>query len=68
MRYAARVVITVCLGLAACGEGKPPRVEDTVFDAQVKALEKGREVEQALQQAEQRRREALEHQERGAAP
>lgn len=48
-------LLTAGLALAACGERRePPPVEDTVFDEQVRALDKARSVEE---QAEQRKRE-----------
>lgn len=63
MRYAAIAVTAACLGLAACGEDKPPRAQDTVFGAQVQALEKARAVEETLKQAtEQRRRKEADTQ------
>lgn len=62
MRYMAIAAAAACLGLTACGENKPPRAEDTVFGAQVQALERAREVEETLKRAEQRRREEAEAQ------
>lgn len=48
--------------LAGCGEGKPP--EKTVFDPQIKAYKKAQQVEDNLAQEAQKRREAIEAQER----
>lgn len=48
-------LLAACLALAACGERPaPPPVEETVFQDQVRALDKARAVEE---QAEQRKRE-----------
>jgi hypothetical protein len=49
------VLLATVFALAACGERRePPPVEETVFDEQVRALDKARSVEE---QAEQRKRE-----------
>lgn len=49
----------VCIGLlTACGDSRPP--EKTVFDAQVQALKKAREVDRKVQDAAQQQRERIE--------
>jgi hypothetical protein len=53
------IVLTFMSLLAACGEPKP-ELQDTVFDTQLRALQKARETEEVLKQGERQRREALE--------
>jgi len=57
MRYA--IVGAVCVGLlAACGDSKPP--QKTVFEPQVQALKKAREVGAKVDAAAQQQREQIE--------
>ena len=57
-------LLAVFLGLTACSDSKPP--EKTVFDAQMQALKKAREVESTLQQNAEKQREGIERSESGA--
>ena len=59
-----------CLGIvmviAACAEREPPPpVEETVFADQVKALEKGKSVEDTVEEQARKQREAIEAAEGG---
>ena len=57
MRYA--MVVAVCIGLlAGCGDSKPP--QKTVFDPQLQALKKAREVGKNVDAAAQQQREQIE--------
>ena len=61
-----RVQILVCIlsfvWLGGCSEDKaPPELEDTVFDAQIEALDKARQVENVLQERARRSREDSEN-------
>lgn len=56
MRYGLPILLV--LGLAACGDSKPP--EKTVFDAQVQAIKKARAVEGTLREAAERQRENVD--------
>jgi hypothetical protein len=58
-------LLLVLLGLAACGESKPP--ERTVFDAQVQTLKKARDVEATMQKGADKQRDAIEQSENGSA-
>jgi hypothetical protein len=59
-----RIRVSVCLAallLAACDPGRdepPPDVEDTIFDEQVKALDKARAVEDIQDEHMKKLREA----------
>lgn len=55
-------IVSIAVLLVGCGEGKPP--EKTVFDPQIKAYKKAQQVEDNLAQEAQKRREAIEAQER----
>jgi hypothetical protein len=57
MRAIYLVFVAIAVPLAACGEKK---VEKTVFDPQVQALKKAREVEATLQAGAEKTREAVE--------
>lgn len=58
--------LVVSLGLGACAEREPPPdVEDTVFDEQVRGLERAREVQDITDEQEKRLREAVEASEGG---
>jgi len=58
-RLAGLPALVVVLGLlGGCGEGK--RADSTVFDTQIKALQKARETESVVRQGEQRKHEAVE--------
>lgn len=59
-----RVLVPVCallfVWLGGCSEDKAPP-EDTVFDAQIEALDKAGEVEDMLQERARRTREGSEN-------
>jgi hypothetical protein len=58
------IMATLALALlGGCGESKPP--VKTVFDPQVEALKKAREVEQRVLDAAQKGRDNVERQEAG---
>ncbi len=58
------LVTAMCLMLlAGCGESKPP--EKTVFDTQVQAIKKARDVEQKLKDSAQQRQDEMEKTENG---
>ena len=45
--------------MVACGEDKR-EIKDTVFDAQVQALERARRTQETVKEGEQKKRQALE--------
>src|SRR3990172_3884843 len=51
-------IVSIAVLLVGCGEGKPP--EKTVFDPQVQAYKKARQLEGKLAQEAQKQREAVE--------
>lgn len=64
------VVLPVCAALAACGGGdgdKVKAVEEHLWQGQVNALEKAKEVEGTLMESAEKQRQMLEQQS-GAAP
>jgi len=61
-----RVLVPVCallfVWLGGCSEDKaPPELKDTVFDTQIEALDKARQVEDMLQERAKRTREDSEN-------
>ena len=57
-----KYLILILFGLlVACSDNnEPPAIEDTVFQPYVGALNKAKETEQALQDAMERQRQAIE--------
>jgi hypothetical protein len=54
--------------MTGCAEREPPPdVEDTVFADQVKALEKGKSVEDTVEEQARKQREAIEAAEGGSS-
>ena len=64
MRWAA---LSLPLLMAACEGARepPPPVEDTVFDTQVKALEKAQDVQRLTEEQQKKLRKAVEDAEGG---
>ncbi|MGI9263694.1 MAG: hypothetical protein ACR2QU_02120 [Gammaproteobacteria bacterium] len=63
--YLACLASVIMMG---CAEREPPPdVEDTVFADQVKALEKGKSVEDTVEEQARKQREAIEAAEGGSA-
>jgi hypothetical protein len=56
-------LVAMLVALAGCGDSKPP--VKTVFDPQLEALKKARQVEQKVLDAAQKERDNVERQESG---
>ncbi|GEM_PF-2481603 len=65
MRRLVTISMVIAL-LGGCGDRKPP--EKTVFDVQVQALKKARQVEDKLRQGAEQQRQEIDKSEAGAAP
>jgi hypothetical protein len=62
MRWLILTMFALAL-LTGCGDRKPP--EKTVFDPQIQAIKKARQVEQKVLDAAQQQRDNVERQEAG---